>query len=77
MKKLTIRNAVSKNFTIGQRVTITDPDWVEILGSEEGVIVSAVEKSKTPGSRWYVRTPGTISTGMLMSAYLLKSAEQK
>lgn len=73
MTKLTIRNAVIKNFTIGQRVKITDPEWVEILGSEEGVIASVVEKSKTPGSRWYVRTQNTIPTGLPMSAYLLSS----
>ncbi|MHB8123970.1 MAG: hypothetical protein ACYDG4_17925 [Desulfuromonadaceae bacterium] len=72
--KLVPRAAVVKQFSVGQKVKVTDSEWVKILGASVVEIVGVVTKSNAIGSRWYVKSPNTEKAGMPVSAYLLQPA---
>jgi hypothetical protein len=69
------RTAVVKQFSVGQKVKVTDSEWVKILGASVVEIVGVVTKSNAIGSRWYVKSPNTEKAGMPVSAYLLQPAK--
>jgi hypothetical protein len=73
--KLVPRTAVVKQFSVGQKVKVTDSEWVKILGASVVEIVGVVTKSNAIGSRWYVKSPNTEKAGMPVSAYLLQPAK--